>query len=880
MRGRIFYISCWFRLFYCLFFVRFLFVLCGQSLVLRRTHTEHRQCSAAQRDSKGGEASRLERHNGLETRRHTHLCVCSRLFSLRRWVGDRQCNCNWRQISTGTTPTALDTDYSSHPMASYLSHRTSVRQRCPLRVVDLSSSNHVGVSCTSPLNLNDSPSPSLSLSPNSPSPYAQAFAAMQSNGNGNGVIVSGVGVAGRRRASDQATLILTDQPPPPPTHAHQSTIQAIRPSSSPRLYLNNATTPSAAVASLSKSVDSMILQVGRGSSNSSNGGSMRPPLPSTNNNTTTTSSANPSHSSSTVYYASSNTFRGEDVAHSSNSTFNARLVEIKQRLRDQRRNAINNLAASSSSSAAMFQGRDDISALSISGSSPPLDNGFHGRTSLNTFTRPSSSSAPSATPLYSSNATTTTTTTTNASHMSLPPFVNGNGMSSRQGVYRPPYSSSAHSKDSTSSTSSSSRPTQASHPYSVPHTRRSIFTRSDSSDEDSETERNANTNVVHRVRRLATVSAGMVRTTGIASSTHAASPSPSPSSASSTSTVLPIRSSSALDRPTISTSTSASLPASAAASTTTTNNNGHTSTPSTLTNSDSIGPSLSSSTTTPSVATPTHGGITIPPYAHQQILPVRATGDLLRQRAAAAAAAKELAAAGHPPSSSSSSSGVGVHHRRGSSSVPIVAVPKKSLYLSPQSGTHFAMSQCRPHHIAAVPTYLEPFSVTTDRMGLMKRLRTSDEAKLVRQHLLGCTIVYDSIDPNPDLEELKSSLSYDQLRRWQSPTTSEGTSLPYYYIPHSSEDTTLIFESRFEGGNLRRAIQVDTYEYDLLIRPDINTNTYAQWFYFAIRNTRAAYQNQNNGNTNNNNHNNNNATNGQQQQQPIVYKFNIGTNDY
>jgi len=29
-----------------------------------------------------------------------------------------------------------------------------------------------------------------------------------------------------------------------------------------------------------------------------------------------------------------------------------------------------------------------------------------------------------------------------------------------------------------------------------------------------------------------------------------------------------------------------------------------------------------------------------------------------------------------------------------------------------------------------------------------------------------------------------------------------------FYIPNSKDDTTLVFESRFESGNLRRAIQM------------------------------------------------------------------------
>ena len=41
---------------------------------------------------------------------------------------------------------------------------------------------------------------------------------------------------------------------------------------------------------------------------------------------------------------------------------------------------------------------------------------------------------------------------------------------------------------------------------------------------------------------------------------------------------------------------------------------------------------------------------------------------------------------------------------------------------------------------------------------------------------------------------------------------------PFY--PLSREDTTLIFESRFESGNLKKAVKVNDFEYDLHIRSD------------------------------------------------------------
>ncbi|KAF6257038.1 flagellar/basal body protein, partial [Scenedesmus sp. NREL 46B-D3] len=60
-----------------------------------------------------------------------------------------------------------------------------------------------------------------------------------------------------------------------------------------------------------------------------------------------------------------------------------------------------------------------------------------------------------------------------------------------------------------------------------------------------------------------------------------------------------------------------------------------------------------------------------------------------------------------------------------------------------------------------------------------------------------------------------------------------------WYVPQGHDDPTLVFESRFECGNLRRAVQVYPYEYDLVLQPDINTRGHTQWYYFSVRNMRA-----------------------------------------
>ena len=68
----------------------------------------------------------------------------------------------------------------------------------------------------------------------------------------------------------------------------------------------------------------------------------------------------------------------------------------------------------------------------------------------------------------------------------------------------------------------------------------------------------------------------------------------------------------------------------------------------------------------------------------------------------------------------------------------------------------------------------------------------------------------------------------------------EGPSLnlPPTQVP-SSTDISLQFESRFESGNLRKAVQVGKWDYELYLRYDLYTKKHTQWFYFRVRNIRA-----------------------------------------
>lgn len=62
---------------------------------------------------------------------------------------------------------------------------------------------------------------------------------------------------------------------------------------------------------------------------------------------------------------------------------------------------------------------------------------------------------------------------------------------------------------------------------------------------------------------------------------------------------------------------------------------------------------------------------------------------------------------------------------------------------------------------------------------------------------------------------------------------------PYYKLKEPiAQDNTLIFESRFESANLRKAVKINDYEYDLYLKNDYGTNGFTQWYFFRVMNTR------------------------------------------
>lgn len=141
----------------------------------------------------------------------------------------------------------------------------------------------------------------------------------------------------------------------------------------------------------------------------------------------------------------------------------------------------------------------------------------------------------------------------------------------------------------------------------------------------------------------------------------------------------------------------------------------------------------------------------------------------------------------------------------------------------PQKGERFSRPRAcypllsPPVHIFGEPQIISEKSVllqVTDSKASVK------EPDFERQHR---RILFDCVDTPP------------HRRGMPGPNVDFVTGKPIpYYLPYSVHDKTALFESRFESGNLKRASQIGPFEYELLLKPDLNTSGYMNWFYFSI----------------------------------------------
>ena len=127
--------------------------------------------------------------------------------------------------------------------------------------------------------------------------------------------------------------------------------------------------------------------------------------------------------------------------------------------------------------------------------------------------------------------------------------------------------------------------------------------------------------------------------------------------------------------------------------------------------------------------------------------------------------------------------------------------------------------QERPDHILYTPYQREPLGNTSQIVTVPQR--SSD--------FFG-KVVYDN-SPDPEIKYFCTSK-----------VGGKAISPRPYYVPQGIDDKTLVFESRFESGNLMRAIKVGERDYELWLRFDLYTKKHTQWYYFKVQNARANVQ--------------------------------------
>ena len=78
----------------------------------------------------------------------------------------------------------------------------------------------------------------------------------------------------------------------------------------------------------------------------------------------------------------------------------------------------------------------------------------------------------------------------------------------------------------------------------------------------------------------------------------------------------------------------------------------------------------------------------------------------------------------------------------------------------------------------------------------------------------------------------------DNNNKYLRPKSVYNELKPYYTLKNKN-DNTLIFESRFESGNLLCAFRTEDENcYQLYLQNDTNTTGYIQWFFFRVSNTK------------------------------------------
>lgn len=145
------------------------------------------------------------------------------------------------------------------------------------------------------------------------------------------------------------------------------------------------------------------------------------------------------------------------------------------------------------------------------------------------------------------------------------------------------------------------------------------------------------------------------------------------------------------------------------------------------------------------------------------------------------------------------------------------------------------------------PSFLEPFKASSPELtsSFVEKLTAKRNQFMVADVNSRAKIVYQNLIQYERQQTGSSNNNSDSVVLNVSPNSNSGV-YPYD-VPEMSQafpnkNASLTFDSRFESGNLQRAIQIGEFEYDLILQRDVNTTGqtgHMQWFYFAVSNVQA-----------------------------------------
>ena len=160
----------------------------------------------------------------------------------------------------------------------------------------------------------------------------------------------------------------------------------------------------------------------------------------------------------------------------------------------------------------------------------------------------------------------------------------------------------------------------------------------------------------------------------------------------------------------------------------------------------------------------------------------------------------------------------------------------------PKTGNGNPMLYPPPRHVTAEPAEPQPLQPNASLHMLAAQLMAADAERLQNPALSLNRVVYDSNEPldmatNPFVTAESLHSVHPPLSKRKEAAAAAAAAAANNNGGAAGEPSAaaaLRFESRFESGNLRRAVQVSEYEYDLILRPDANTRGHTQWFYFGV----------------------------------------------